>query len=199
MGLFEEDAAEDPIEQFGLWRQDAVDAGERQPDAVSLATATTDGRPSVRFVMLRGVDNRGFVFYTNYTSRKALELEDNGAASLAIYWPLCERQVRVEGVVQRLPSEQSDAYFQTRPREARLETWASPQSRVIDGREWLERRWRERDSRFREGVPRPEWWGGYRLHPSAIEFWQQGEHRMHDRLLYRRLDDGSWKRERLAP
>ena len=199
MGLLEGDAAEDPIEQFELWRQDAIDAGERQSDAVALATAGTDGRPSVRFVMLRGVDDRGFVFYTNYTSRKASELSENAAASLAIYWPLSERQVRVEGVVQRLPSEQSDAYFQTRPREARLETWASPQSRVIDGREWLERRWQERDSRFREGVPRPEWWGGYRLHPSATEFWQQGEHRMHDRLLYRRLDDGSWKRERLAP
>ena len=199
MGLFEENAAEDPIEQFELWRQDAIDAGERQSDAVALATAGTDGRPSVRFVMLREAAGRGFVFYTNYTSRKATELAENAAAGLAVYWPLSERQVRVEGVVRRLPSEQSDAYFQTRPREARLETWASPQSRVIDGREWLESRWRERDSRFQEEVPRPEWWGGYRLHPSAIEFWQQGEHRMHDRFLYRRLDDGSWKRERLAP
>ena len=149
--------------------------------------------------MLRGVDPRGFVFYPNYDSRKAQELAENPWASLVFYWPRTERQVRVEGVVERIAPKESDAYFLTRPRDSRLEAWASTQSRVIAGREWLEQRWKETEARFPDEVPRPEHWGGFRLKPEAIEFWQQGPHRMHDRLRYQNRDDGTWSLDRLAP
>ena len=197
--LFEGHAAQDPIRQFVNWRQDAIDAGELQPDAMSLATASRGGRPSARFVIVRQVDERGFVFHTNYTSRKGVELAENGWAGLAVYWPRCERQVRVEGRVERLSAVESDEYFQSRPREAQLEAWVSQQSQVIDGREWLERQWEASGAKFQQDVPRPDWWGGYRLRPTVLEFWQQGQHRLHDRLRYQSRDDGSWQVDRLAP
>ena len=196
--LTEEDSPADPMEMFLRWRAYAFELEEYQPDAMALATVR-DGQPSTRFVMLRGADEHGLVFYTNYTSRKYLDLVENPEASIALYWPRCERQVRVEGVVERISEEESDTYFETRPRESQIEAWASPQSRVIDGRDWLERRWRRHQAEFPDRVPRPEWWGGFRIRPSVVEFWQQGAHRMHDRLLYRKREDGSWSLVRLAP
>ena len=198
MELLEKNALQDPIEQFIRWREEAREAGEPQTGHIALATAGKDGRPSVRFVILRSVDERGFVFYTNYTSRKAREMDENPWGGFALHWPVSERQVRVEGAIERISSEESDAYFHIRPRESRLETWASPQSRVIDGRPWLEARWMKFEAEFTESVPRPDWWGGYRLVPEVVEFWQQRPHRMHDRLEYYK-DAGVWAVRRLSP
>ena len=199
MELLEESAPQDPLQQFERWRRHAEEQGELQPSAMTLATAGADGRPSARIVMLRGFDERGFVFYTNYNSRKAVELGENPWAGLAFNWPGCGRQVRAEGPVERVTAEESDAYFQGRPRESQIEAWASPQSQVVAGRQWLERRWQEQGAKFPDQLPRPEWWGGYRLRPDVVEFWQQRPHRMHDRLRYRKRDDGRWSLERLAP
>ena len=199
MELSEQRAAEDPIKHFERWRREAQEAGEIQPDAMALATSGKDGHPSARFVMLRRLDQRGFVFYTNYSSRKAKELAEVPWGSLAFYWPRCERQVRVEGPVEPVGEEESDAYFQSRPRDSQLETWASPQRKVIPSRTWLERRWQGSEDKFPEQVPRPDWWGGYRVSPNVVEFWEQRPHRMHDRLRYQRQDDGTWSLERLAP
>ena len=198
MELLETEVLQDPIDQFVRWRDEAREAGEPQTSHIALATADKDGRPSARFVILRSVDERGFVFYTSYTSRKAREMDENPRGSFALHWPVSERQVRVDGAIERLSAQESDAYFHTRPRESRLETWASPQSRVIDGRPWLEARWRRFEAKLGESVPRPDWWGGYRLVPNVVEFWQQRPHRMHDRLEYRR-DAGVWTIRRLAP
>ena len=193
------DPASSPIEKFTRWYKEAQEAGELQPDAMVLATADQGARPSARVVVLRDVTDQGFVFYTNYDSRKGRELAENPRASLVLFWPKCHRQVRIEGRVERLPSGESDSYFQRRPREAQLEVWASPQSQVIASREWLESRWDESGKRFPESVPRPPWWGGYRLHPQAIEFWEQRPHRLHDRLRYERQDERTWRLECLAP
>jgi pyridoxamine 5'-phosphate oxidase len=149
--------------------------------------------------MLRALDQRGFVFYTNYHSRKAMELEENPRGSLAFNWPSCKKQVTAEGTVRRIEAAESDVFFQTRPREAKLEAWAFPQSKVIPGRQWLERLWQENEAKFPDGIPRPGWWGGYRLQPDLIEFWQQDPYRIHDRLRYRKSDDGTWELDRLAP
>ena len=197
--LDEGEAPSEPIELFGAWREEARGAGEPQPDAMVLATAGKDGRPSARVVMLRDATDRGFVFYTNYESRKGIEMAENPWASAVLYWPRCDRQVRVEGNVERLLPEESDAYFQGRPLESRIEAWASPQSQVVSGRAFLERRWKQRADSSTESAHRPPWWGGYRLRPMAMEFWQQGPHRMHDRLLYSRQDQSGWTLERLAP
>ena len=199
MELVEESSPQDPLQQFDLWRRNAEEAGELLPDAMALATASADGRPSARFVMLRSLDERGFVFYTNYNSRKALELSENRWGSLAFYWPKCERQVTAAGTVERVSPEESNAFFRRRPREAQIEAWASAQSQVIANRNWLENRWRECEAEFPDQTPRPEWWGGYRLQPDVIEFWQQRPHRIHDRLRYEKKDDGRWSLERLAP
>ncbi len=197
--LLEDSAAYDPFEQFALWQRQAEEAEEDPLDVIALATANPEGRPSVRFVNLRGVDDRGFVFYTNYEGRKAQELVGNPWGGFALFWRKCQRQVRVEGSVERISAEESDAYFRTRPRESRLESWASPQSRVIPDRKWLESRWQEFDSKFPEEPPRPEWWGGFRIRPDAIEFWQSRLYRLHDRLRYEKQGDGAWRMERLAP
>ena len=197
--LTEESAPQDPLQQFRRWQQHAEDLGELLPNAMALATAGVDGRPSARFVILRGLDERGFIFYTNYNSRKALDLEENRRGSLAFNWPRSQRQVIAEGAVDRVTSEESDAYFESRPRETQVEAWASPQSQVIPDRQWLERRWQEREAELPEQPSRPEWWGGYRLQPDVIEFWQQRPQRMHDRLRYHKKDDGTWSLERLAP
>ena len=199
MVFTEEDALYDPIEQFQKWFQFARKNSEQLPESMALATSDKQGRPSVRFVMFREIDNRGFVFYTNYNSRKANELLENPRASVAVHWLLSKRQVRIEGHVERIDIGESDSYFENRPREAQLETWASRQSQIIADRASLGRRWEKYEAQFQEEVPRPHWWGGYRLVPDAMEFWQQGENRMHDRLLYEKNEDGGWTLKRLAP
>ena len=199
MELLEESAPRDPLQLFQLWRRDAEEVGDLLPDAVALATASADGRPSARFVMLRSLEERGFVFYTNYNSSKALELEENSRGSMAFNWPKCQRQVTVEGSVERVSSEESDAFFQSRSREAQIEAWASPQSQVIADRQWLESQWQEWEAKLPDQAQRPEWWGGYRLGPDMIEFWQSRPHRIHDRLRYQLQADGTWSLERLAP
>jgi len=190
----------DPFRQFQGWLEAALAAPLYLPEAMTLATATPDGRPSARVVLLRGFDERGFVFYTNYDSRKGDELSANPRAALVLYWPPLERQVRIEGTVEKVSPEESDAYFQSRPRGSRLAAWASPQSRVIPDRELLERRMAELSTRFSDQpVPRPPEWGGYRVVPVSIEFWQGRPNRLHNRFRYQRLAAGGWRLERLAP
>jgi pyridoxamine 5'-phosphate oxidase len=185
--------------QFGRWFADAEAADLIEPNAMTLATADAGGRPSARMVLLKAFDQRGFVFYTNYGSRKAGELTGNPAAALVFWWPPLERQVRVEGGVERVTREESEAYFRTRPLGSRLGAWASEQSRVIVGRVDLERRLEELEARYGDGeVPLPPFWGGYRVHPEVVEFWQHRPNRLHDRLRYRRVP-GGWTIERLSP
>jgi pyridoxamine 5'-phosphate oxidase len=198
-GLDEADLDPDPIRQFGAWLAQAEAAGLPLPDAATLATATPDGRPSARMVLVRGFDERGFVFFTNYESRKGQELAANPQAALAFYWAPLERQVRVEGLVERASAEESDRYFETRPLDSRLGAWASDQSQVIPHRQTLERRIEELRARFPDRVPRPPHWGGYRVMPLSIEFWQGRPGRLHDRLRYVRLGTGAWQVQRLAP
>jgi pyridoxamine 5'-phosphate oxidase len=167
---------------------------------MTLATATPDGKPSSRMVLLRGFDHRGFVFFTNHNSRKARELLENPRAALVFYWAELERQIRVEGDVTQVSPQESDDYFQTRPRGSQLGAWASPQSELITDRECLDRRFDELEAQYaNRPIPRPEYWGGYRVVPQSIELWQGRDNRLHDRLRYRRLADGLWLIERLAP
>jgi pyridoxamine 5'-phosphate oxidase len=197
--LSEQDAASDPIEQFARWFNDATAAGARDVNAMSLATASPDGRPSNRIVLLKEFDASGFVFYTNYHSRKGGELMANPLACALFFWVELERQVRIEGSVSRIPAAQSDQYFAQRPLEARLGAWASPQSEAIADRAELEARLAEARARFSQAdPPRPPHWGGYRIAPASIEFWQGRSSRLHDRLLYVR-EAGGWRRSRLAP
>jgi len=190
----------DPIQQFISWFQEAEQARVPQPEAMTLATASRTGKPSARLVLLRGVDERGFVFFTNYESRKGQDLRENRVAALVFYWLPLSRQVRVEGRVEPLSAPESDAYFAQRPRGHQIEAHASPQSQVIKDRAFLEQRFKDAARRF-EGwdVPRPRHWGGYRVVPEVVEFWLEGEHRLHDRLRYRRDNANRWVIERLAP
>jgi pyridoxamine 5'-phosphate oxidase len=198
--LKESDAGPDPIQQFRRWFDEVLAADLHEPNAMTLATATPDGRPSARTVLLKGFDKRGFVFYTNYEGRKGWELEANPYAALVFYWGELERQVRIEGRVSRISEEESDAYFAGRPRGSQLGAWASEQSRPVEDRGALEERLRELEAEY-EGreVPRPPFWGGYRVEPETVEFWQGRENRLHDRLLYSRVGGGAWKLERLQP
>ena len=189
----------DPMRQFRRWFEQVRDV-EPDPTAMALATASSDGRPSVRTVLLKGVDDRGFIFYTNYESRKGREMEATGRASLLFFWRSVERQVRIDGTVERVGLVESDAYFETRPLDSRLSVYASRQSEVIESREVLEEAFERMKRTYGDGgVPRPEWWGGYRVVPDEYEFWQGRASRLHDRLRYMRNADGSWRRERLAP
>jgi pyridoxamine 5'-phosphate oxidase len=198
-GLAEGDVDADPVVQFGRWYEQATHAGLLEPTAMALATATPDGRPSARMVLLRGFDERGFVFYTNYDSRKGAELAANPRAALVFWWAELERQVRIEGRVQLTSRQESEAYFRSRPPGSRLSAAASPQSQVIDGRAMLEERVARLASGYPDGeVPLPGFWGGYRLAHEVVEFWQGRPNRLHDRLRYTRAGEG-WKVERLAP
>ncbi len=196
--LLESDVADDPFEQFAAWLAEAAEAGIELPEAMTLATATRDGAPSARMVLLKEYGPDGFVFFTGYGSRKGRELDENPQAALVFYWHELGRQVRVEGSVERLPAADSDAYFRTRPVESRHAAWASRQSEVIPSREALDERYAEAAATYGEDVPLPETWGGYRLRPRSIEFWQHRASRLHDRLRYR-LDEDGWIVERLAP
>jgi pyridoxamine 5'-phosphate oxidase len=190
----------DPLGLVADWYGEAVAAGLPEPDAAALATATPDGRPSVRFVLIKGIDGAGVRVFTNYGSRKGRELAANPRAALALHWQPLQRQVRLEGPVERLPAEDSDAYFASRARDSRLGAWASPQGREIPSREWLAARVEEAAERFPgEQVERPPYWGGYLLHPDAIELWQGRPSRLHDRRSFLLVADGSWTESRLAP
>jgi len=199
--LSEQNCEANPIVQFEQWMKDAQRAELKEPNAMVLATATPDGRPSARVVLLKEVSDLGFVFYTNYSSRKARELETNPFAALTFYWPELERQVRVEGEVHRVPRQQSEAYFRIRPKGSRLGAWASHQSQVLPSRALLEARLKELDAGYADtdDIPVPEFWGGYSLLPGTIEFWQGRPNRLHDRLRYRKEAQNGWILERLSP
>ena len=197
----DEDAVDpDPIRQFRAWFDEAKHAGARLPEAMTLATATADGAPSARLVLLKSLDDEGFVFYTNHGSRKGRELEQNPRAAFVVYWDGLGRQVRVEGRVERLSGEESAAYFATRPRAARLSAWASRQSEPVASRDVLESAVARLAGEFGDAdIPLPPHWGGYRVVPATIEFWQHREDRLHDRLRYRRAGEDAWVVERLSP
>jgi pyridoxamine 5'-phosphate oxidase len=198
--LREEDVDPDPVRQFAKWFEEATSAGESQPEAVALATATTDGAPSVRMVLVKRADHDGFVFFTNYDSRKGGELTANPRAALLFHWEPFGRQVRIEGPVVRTSREESEAYAHSRGRGSQLSAAASPQSRTVESREMLEQLVGELDEQYAGAeVPVPDHWGGFRLLPETFEFWQHRRNRLHDRLRYRRRDGAGWEIDRLAP
>ncbi|WP_027877085.1 pyridoxamine 5'-phosphate oxidase [Meiothermus cerbereus] len=197
--LSEQDADPNPFRQLERWLAEAIETHLYEPHGMTLSTVGANGRPSSRVVLLRGLDDSGLVFFSNYHSRKGRELEANPWACLNFWWPPLERQVRVEGQVEQVEPQLSDEYFASRPYDSQIGAAASPQSEVIASREVLEQRIAELKARYPETVPRPAHWGGYRLKPDTFEFWQGRPSRLHDRLVYRLQPDGEWKIERLAP
>ena len=196
--LDEADVAQDPLEQFTRWMQQAIDAQIPEPNAMTLATVSEENRPSTRPVLIKGCDERGIVWYTNYESKKARQISMNPWASLQFHWVELERVVRIEGKVEKVSTGESEAYYRSRPLDSRIAAWASPQSEVIADRRALEKRVEEFNQKFGENPPLPPNWGGLRLVPERWEFWQGRKNRLHDRIVYRR-EKGNWLRERLAP
>ncbi len=202
MGAFDEQNCEtNPIVQFEKWFKEAQAVDNKEPNAMTLATSTADGRPSARIVLLKEVSDAGFVFYTNYTSRKAQDLETNPQCALTFYWSDLERQVRVEGQARHVTQAESEAYFRTRPKGSQLGAWASHQSKVVASRDVLDAKLSELESKYagQEDIPLPEFWGGYRVVPDRVEFWQGRPNRMHDRIRYRRKGETEWVIDRLSP
>jgi len=198
-GLPDADVGQGPFALFASWFEEATESGILLPDAMNLATATPDGRPSARMVLLKGFDDRGFRFFTNFGSRKAAELDQNPHVALTLHWAVLQRQVRIEGTVERLPAEESDEYFQTRARGSQLGAWASRQSATLDGREQLQERLREVEAQFADApVSLPPFWGGFRVRPKQIEFWQGRANRLHDRVVFTR-EGTDWVPGRLFP
>jgi pyridoxamine 5'-phosphate oxidase len=198
--LTESNVDPNPFKQFHIWFKQAESAGSKLPNAMTLATATRDGVPSARMVLLKGFDERGFVFYTNYESQKGIELQENPVAALNFYWSVLDRQVRITGHTTKTSLEESEEYFHTRPVDSQLGAWASRQSEVISSREALEERMRQLMSEYDgKQIPLPPYWGGFRLSPLSIEFWQNRASRLHDRLRYTRQDNDNWLIERLSP
>lgn len=198
--LSEKDVAEHPIKQFDKWWEQAINSNIDEVNAMTLATVSKDGQPSARIVLLKGYDDNGFVFFTNYNSRKGHELKDNNKACLVFFWKELERQIRIEGGIQKISTTNSDAYFTSRPTLSKIGAWASPQSETVPSRTYLEERLNEMEKNFNgKEIQRPEHWGGYILQPNYIEFWQGREGRLHDRICYNLDDDGKWSTGRLAP
>jgi pyridoxamine 5'-phosphate oxidase len=196
----ESEAAEDPIDQFNVWFNEAVESGLELPNAMALATVGRDSKPSVRMVLLKGFDKNGFVFFTNYQSRKGEELQHNPSAALVFWWGELERQIRIEGSVRKISGEESDRYFHTRPKGSQLGAWASPQSRIVENQQILQDSFERYKKRYDDRkIPRPPHWGGFCLRPHLVEFWQGRPDRLHDRLQYTLETDGRWKLRRLAP
>jgi len=198
--LNESDVAADPFDQFTRWWDDAMNSSIDEVNAMTLATATTEGIPSARIVLLKGFDQNGFVFFTNYQSQKGKELEDNPHAALVFFWKELERQIRIEGQVEKISEKESDAYYNSRPAGSRIGAWASPQSEPIDNREVIENNFAELEKKFgATAIPRPGYWGGYIVRPAMIEFWQGRSSRLHDRIQYCLQADNNWVIQRLAP
>lgn len=197
--LDESDVDADPFKQFHAWLQEAIEAQVPEPTAMTLATAGASGRPAARIMLLKALDDRGFVFYTNYASRKGAELEARPAAALTFFWKELERQVRIEGAVEKVSAAESDEYFASRPLGSRIGAWASTQSATIESRQWLEARVRAAEAQHGESPPRPPHWGGYRVIPDWLEFWQGRQSRLHDRIAYARGAGGAWQVSRLSP
>ena len=199
-GLTEKDAPRNPLPLFEKWFKEALKVRALDPNAMALATVSAGNQPTLRTVLLKGYDSQGFVFYTNYLSQKGKDLAARPDAGLLFFWPQLSRQVRIEGGVKKVPAWESDEYFATRPRLSQLSAWASDQSRVIPGRRLLEKRMAELEKKYKgRAIPRPPHWGGYRVAPRLMEFWKGRPSRLHDRLVYRRIAGGRWKRERLSP
>jgi pyridoxamine 5'-phosphate oxidase len=189
-----------PVKQFDIWFNEAIEAKLHEPNAMTLSTATRDGVPSARIVLLKGYDNHGFIFYTNYLSRKGKEITKNPVGALTFFWGELERQVRIEGTIEKLSKEQSERYFQTRPKGSQLGALVSPQSQEIAGREVLVNKMSQLEAEYADkDIQKPSFWGGYILKPRMVEFWQGQQSRLHDRILYKKVDNSTWKTVRLAP
>jgi len=197
--LNESDVASSPVEQFSRWWHDALASEIIEVNAMTLATSTKEGKPSARIVLLKGFDEKGFTFFTNYESKKGKALDENPQAALIFFWKEIERQIRIEGVTEKIAATESDAYFFSRPEGSRIGAWASPQSEIIKNRQVLEENVQRFSGEFKNSIPRPPHWGGYRVIPELIEFWQGRSNRLHDRIQYTKTRNGSWKVDRLAP